>query len=108
MVRRRLVEAESICRDAMAMRSKLLGPEAIDTLASRGLLARILLARGQSQDAAREADARVSDMPTDVIAPAISTTATPVHASRRRLSMTALRSTYQPEELRASTGLPVR
>ena len=60
LVRKRLAEAETICRDAMAMRTKLLGPEAIDTLASRGLLARILLARGQSQDAAREADATLA------------------------------------------------
>lgn len=60
LVRKRLAEAETICRDAMAMRTKLLGPETIDTLATRGLLARILLARGQSQDAAREADATLA------------------------------------------------
>ncbi|CAG0961487.1 eukaryotic-like serine/threonine-protein kinase [Phycisphaerales bacterium] len=60
LVRKRAPEAERMCRDALAMREKLLGPGAEEAAESRALLARCLLAMGRKDDAIREADAALA------------------------------------------------
>ncbi len=55
LVRKRPVEAEEICRDALAMRERLLGPGNVATAESRALLARILLADNRPEEASQEA-----------------------------------------------------
>ena len=57
LVRKRAPEAQAIARDALAMREKLLGPQCIQAAETRALLARILLADGEAQEAVRQADA---------------------------------------------------
>lgn len=60
LVRKRTSEAERICRDALAMRERLLGAGAVPTADSRALLARILLTQGRRDDAVRDADAALA------------------------------------------------
>lgn len=57
LVRKRPVEAVGLCREALEMREKLLGPQAIETADTRALLARALLETGAADDAIVEADA---------------------------------------------------
>lgn len=56
LVRHRLSEAETFCRDALAMRARLFGSEHELVAESRTVLARILLALGRSDEASGEAD----------------------------------------------------
>ncbi|MBL8745156.1 MAG: tetratricopeptide repeat protein, partial [Phycisphaerae bacterium] len=55
-VRQRSPEAETICRDALAMRARILGEATLPVAESRALLARILFALKRESDAEREAD----------------------------------------------------
>ncbi len=57
LVRNRAPEAETICRDAIAMREKTLGKSAGPAIESRALLARILVSLGRSEEAVGEAEA---------------------------------------------------
>lgn len=57
LLRRRATEAERECLETLAMRERLLGPESVPTAETRALLARILLARGQPEQAVEQADA---------------------------------------------------
>ena len=57
LIRRRLPEAEVMCRDAMALRQTVTGPGSLTAAESRVLLTRILLARGETVRAMAEADA---------------------------------------------------
>jgi tetratricopeptide (TPR) repeat protein len=57
LVRKRYPEAESVCRQALAMRAKLLGDTSRECADSHALLARTLYAAQHPGDAVREADA---------------------------------------------------
>lgn len=54
LVRQRPVEAEKECREALAMRERLLGHSTLETAESRTLLAKIHLAMNKPQEAMRE------------------------------------------------------
>ncbi len=54
LVRARPLEAEKLCRGAIEMRTKLLGPGSVPVAESRALLARILLNLGQTEAAVVE------------------------------------------------------
>jgi serine/threonine protein kinase len=56
LVRHRIEESRRFARDAMEMRSKLLGPQDARTTESRALFARILHADGENEQALQEAD----------------------------------------------------
>ncbi len=56
LVRNRIPEAVAFCREALAMREKLLGHDALATADTRGLLARALLELGDTEAAVREAE----------------------------------------------------
>lgn len=60
VVRKRLPEAEATCREALAMREKLRGPNSLEAADSRALLARVLLALGRPADAEAEANAALA------------------------------------------------
>jgi len=62
LVRNRLSEAESVCREALAMRERLDGAGSLGTCESRELLARVLLARGDGPGAEREADGALASL----------------------------------------------
>ncbi len=55
--RRRLPEAEAMCREAMALRQTVIGPGSLAAAESRVLLTRILLESGETVQAMAEADA---------------------------------------------------
>ena len=57
LVRQRAAESEQMCREALAMRDRLLGSGSAPSAESRSLLAKILYARGRPEEASREADA---------------------------------------------------
>lgn len=57
LVRKRAREAETLCRDALAMRERLFGTAHARTGESHALLAKILGALGRSAEAERECDA---------------------------------------------------
>lgn len=63
LVRHRAPEAQTICRDALAMRQRILGPASLPSAESRALLARILMALGREEEAEREADAVIALKP---------------------------------------------
>jgi tetratricopeptide (TPR) repeat protein len=65
LVRKRLPEAEAMAKDALDMRLRVLGQDALPTAISRALLARILHARGDSNRAAREALATLQRLGED-------------------------------------------
>lgn len=52
LVRRRLSEAEGMCREALAMRERLVGGSSADAADSRALLAKILVARDERVESA--------------------------------------------------------
>ncbi len=81
LVRRRPLEAETICREALAMREKLLGPTNVQTARTRALLARILIAEHRTEEAVREAD----------LALAVFTTLPPADADLAVAAMLSLR-----------------
>jgi tetratricopeptide (TPR) repeat protein len=62
LIRRRLPEAEAMCREALAMRQTATGTGSLASADSRVLLARILLARGQMAQAMAEADAATNQL----------------------------------------------
>lgn len=64
LVRNRAPEAETLCRDAISMRGRLLGEASLPTADSRALLARTLMARGREAEAEREADAVLALAPS--------------------------------------------
>lgn len=55
LVRRRFAEAERMTRQALAMRTRLLGEASAEAAASRALLARVLMAMGREGEAEHEA-----------------------------------------------------
>ncbi|MBX3404185.1 MAG: protein kinase [Phycisphaeraceae bacterium] len=57
LVRARASEAERVCREALAMRERLFGIDAVSTADSRALLARSLMELDRPEDAVREAHA---------------------------------------------------
>jgi serine/threonine protein kinase len=56
LVRNRFKEAEQTCREALAMRQKLIGPQSPAAADSHALLARILFAQKRPEQALEEAD----------------------------------------------------
>ncbi|MFO0833162.1 MAG: tetratricopeptide repeat protein [Phycisphaerales bacterium] len=74
LIRHRPAEAERTCRDALAMREKLLGGNNPQTASTRALLARILLSQSRTDDALREAqralDVFLAQPPVDSDLPA--------------------------------------
>lgn len=64
LVRQRAPEAEPIARDAIAMRTRILGESVLPTAESRALLARTLLALHRAPEAEREADAVIALAPS--------------------------------------------
>ncbi len=62
LVRKRLPEAEEICRQVLAMRRKSLGVSGLAVAESEALLARILLARGETAGAIAVADVAIGQL----------------------------------------------
>ncbi len=62
LVRNRFSEAEKVCREALAMRERLLGGGSLFTCESRALLARVLIARGDRGSAEAQADASLAGL----------------------------------------------
>jgi len=60
LVRKRYPEAEEVCRQALAMRQRLLGEKSLASADSRALLARVLQSAGKPDDAVREADVAIA------------------------------------------------
>ncbi|MCC6428447.1 MAG: protein kinase [Phycisphaerales bacterium] len=87
LVRHRLQEADATCREALAMRMRLLGPDLAPTAETRALLARILMEGGNIADAVREADTALEVLKTlpdqDADLPIASMTALKARASLR-------------------------
>ncbi|HYD01396.1 MAG TPA: protein kinase, partial [Phycisphaerales bacterium] len=62
LVRNRYSEAEASCREALAMRERLLGAGSLFTCESSALLARVLLARGGRAASEAQADAALAGL----------------------------------------------
>ncbi len=60
LVRSRPLEAEKLCRGAIAMRAKLVGPNTVAVADSRALLARILMSLDRRDDAEKEGEAALA------------------------------------------------
>ncbi len=65
LVRKRLPEAEAMAKNALDMRLRVLGRDALPTAISRALLARVLHARGDSSRAVKEALASLQRLRDD-------------------------------------------